>query len=450
MGRNSKARRDARRRTGPPPRAGAGREAGAHGSPFHRATAEPEQPIVEVETEVVATLRRMSHGALAADQGPRAEALARALHPLPTSVVRTAVDGVVAAVITSRVAAGWCPDDLDQLLQRHGNATDHAVVRRWLRADLAAPGRPGWSEPGEPWRDQVARFPPGTDAGADDLSRIAATLHLGALLEAQPGLPDTTTRSSAWPVERGDSAVGATDAALTRKLATVRGLLAKAESTTYDEEAEALSAKAQELISRYALERLLEQAAGGTGPGPARARRMWLEAPYVGAKAQLVHEVAQANTCRAVLSDPPGTCTVVGAPEDLEAVELLVTSLLVQAGQAMLRHGRRVDAGGASRTRSFRHSFLMAFAVRIGERLATTAQEVMHDSGHERDLLPVLRSKQVAVEEAFAELIPSTVTRRRSVSSAAGWHAGQAAADLASLDVRRPLAEGSEGAERAG
>jgi hypothetical protein len=272
-----------------------------------------------------------------------------------------------------------------------------------------------------------------------------------ALLQAQRGLPDTTTRSSAWPAgDPGSAARATTDEALTRKLATVRGLLAKAESTTYDEEAEALSAKAQELISRYALERLLEEAAGTAGPGPAGARRLWLDPPYVGAKAQLVHEVAQANTCRAVLSDPPGACTVVGEAADLEAVELLVTSLLVQAGQAMLRHGRRVDASGASRTRSFRHSFLMSFAVRIGERLRETAEEVLHESGHERDLLPVLRSKQLAVEEAFAELVPTTVTRRRSASSAAGWQAGQAAADLASLDVRRPLRAGGRDEERAG
>ena len=38
-------------------------------------------------------------------------------------------------------------------------------------------------------------------------------------------------------------------------LAWVRGLLAKAESTQFPEEAEALSAKAQELMNRHAFER---------------------------------------------------------------------------------------------------------------------------------------------------------------------------------------------------
>ncbi|MFE3753475.1 DUF2786 domain-containing protein [Nocardia tengchongensis] len=39
----------------------------------------------------------------------------------------------------------------------------------------------------------------------------------------------------------------------TRRCSAVRGLLAKAESTSLPEEAEALSAKAQELMTKYAL-----------------------------------------------------------------------------------------------------------------------------------------------------------------------------------------------------
>ena len=231
---------------------------------------------------------------------------------------------------------------------------------------------------------------------------------------------------------------------MTRKLATVRGLLAKAESTTFDDEAEALSAKAQELISRYALERLLDVESSGSEIGGPTARRIWLESPYVGAKAQLVHQVAKANACRCVLSDPPGVSTVVGSEADLDAVELLVTSLLVQAGAAMLRYGRTVDARGASRTRSFRRAFLLAFALRIGERLEATTEQVLRESGHQVDLLPVLRSRDEAVEAAFRELVPATRTTTVTVSNSAGWRAGQAAADLASIDVRRRLAEGDE------
>src|SRR5438552_3000516 len=57
-------------------------------------------------------------------------------------------------------------------------------------------------------------------------------------------------------------------------------------------------------------------------------------------------------------------------PADLDAVELLFTSLLVQANAAMIRAGGKKDEYGRSRTRSFRQSFLVPYAIRIGERLA--------------------------------------------------------------------------------
>lgn len=449
MGRNSTRRRDAEER-----RAAGGRTpAGASsGSASDSPGADREQSAARAESQILAELRLLGRGRACAGRGDGVAALVQRLAPLPLTLVRGSADTVVARLLTSLTAAGWCPDDLDQLLLREGDRADRVMLAAWLRRDLRDHSVCG------PWREQVERLT--SSAGAepvpgDDLADLAAALHLGALLIGQRSLPPAITRGTrgtrpsrpAAATPTPSAAGGATqpDTELTRKLATVRGLLAKAESTTYDEEAEALSAKAQELISRYALERLLEQEAGGAGTHAPGARRVWLEAPYVGAKAQLVHEVAKANTCRAVLSDPPGAMTVVGDEADLDAVELMATSLLVQAGTAMLRHGRAVDASGAVRTRSFRASFLMAFAIRIGERLTATAEQVLHDSGHESDLLPVLRSRSEAVEEAFAQLVPGTVTRTRSISNAAGWRAGQAAADLAAIDVRQRLAEAEAG-----
>lgn len=439
MGKNSRKRREARR----PPRRPEPRPTPGAGFPFGHDDVDRSSEVIA--QRVVGELHRLATGRLRLDLTDRADELVRRFVPLPASAVRRVVDEVVGTVVDARVSSGWCPDDLDQLLRRDGAPGDRALLARWLSDDLRR------SSPEEPWREQVERFGHGDPLPPGEVDRIASALHLGALLQAQPGLPTTIDRRtrSSWSTRRTPTRPGTAEPAsaadVTRKLATVRGLLAKAESTTYDEEAEALSAKAQELITRYALERLLEaETSGGTaGPGPG-ARRLWLEAPYVGAKAQLVHVVARANGCRAVLSDPPGVSTVVGTDPDLDAVELLVPSLLVQAGAAMLRHGKAVDARGTSRTRSFRQSFLMAFAVRIGERLTETAEQVLHDSGHEATLLPVLRSRDEAVQAAFDALVPRIRTTRASISNAAGWHAGQAAADLASLDVRRPLAEGDE------
>lgn len=433
MGKNSKKRRDAKRRRSGAPRPSGPGTAQPTRPPFDRWTPGPDDALAFAQSRIVGELRRLGKSKLAADQSDRAQRLVQLLHPFPASVLKTLLNDIVSGIVEAQVATGWCPDDLDQLLQREGIASDRAVLARWLREDLRGSGA------GQPWREQVERFDVG-EAPVGDLAWVAALLHLGALMQAQQGLPDITTRTTRRTASRRAPAA---DAELTRKLATVRGLLAKAESTTFDDEAEALSAKAQELISRYALERLLEEADGSERRAP-HARRIWLQAPYIGAKAQLVHEVSQANTCRAVLSDPPGVSTVVGDGADLDAVELLVTSLLVQANAAMLRHGRAIDSRGSSRTRSFRQSFLMSFAIRIGERLTETAEQVLHDSGREGDLLPVLRSRVEAVEEAFEELVPTTVKKSSSVTNPQGWYAGQAAADLALIDVQGRIAEADE------
>ena len=197
-----------------------------------------------------------------------------------------------------------------------------------------------------------------------------------------------------------------------------------------------MSAKAQELISRYALDRLMGEGAARDGNAP-HVRRLWLDAPYVRAKASLVAAVASANRCRSASADRWGFCVVVGGAADLDAVELLVTSLMVQADAAMLRHGRRPGRAGTTRTKSFRQSFLTAYATRIGERLAAASVAAARASGV--DLLPVLRSQEARVSEEFDRLVPHTVGRSARVSNGEGWVAGLAAADLAVLDVNERL-----------
>jgi hypothetical protein len=66
---------------------------------------------------------------------------------------------------------------------------------------------------------------------------------------------------------------------------------------------------------------------------------------------------------------------VVGFASDVEAVELLFTSLLVQAQAALQAAGARKRGDGSSRTRSFRQSFLVAYATRIQERLGRVAEQ---------------------------------------------------------------------------
>jgi hypothetical protein len=237
--------------------------------------------------------------------------------------------------------------------------------------------------------------------------------------------------------------IGAVDATQERILPKVRALLAKAESTDFDGEAEALSAKAQQLMSRYALDRaMLDHRRGARQQ--ATLCRIWLDNPYVNAKAMLVDAVASANRCRTVLDNRFGSMTIVGDQGDLRVVELLATSLLLQGARAMLSSGPQPSRGAVSRTRSYRQAFLVAYASRIGERLRAAHEATVSDLEASR-LLPVLSSRSRAVDELMEKTFPRLVQRRVSVSNAAGWGAGTAAADLALLEVREALSDTADG-----
>lgn len=218
-----------------------------------------------------------------------------------------------------------------------------------------------------------------------------------------------------------------------KMLSRVRALLNQAESTEFQEEAEALTAKAQKLIARHAIDAVL---LGSDADLPPTRRRVYLDDPYAEAKSVLLSRVAAANRCTSVFSQAFNWSDVFGFPGDLDATELLAQSLLAQATQAMAREGSRTDAVGRSRTRSFRRSFLVGFAIRIGERLQRTTDASVTAAGADNaNLLPALVRRDERVEALQAHTYPRTVGRSMSISNGSGWVAGRAAADVADLHV---------------
>lgn len=233
------------------------------------------------------------------------------------------------------------------------------------------------------------------------------------------------------PLERLHRSTAPTNDGVDAKvLAKVRALLAKAEATNFPEEAQAYTAKAQELITRHALDTALLDGSAADVPSGAHIP---IEDPYAGAKSLLLARVARANRCRAVYYSEVAISTVIGFEADLATVELLFTSLLVQATKAMVAEGER--SGWHARQRAFRRSFLISFAVRIGERLAeaSTAAESEVDAERSGALLPVLAKRSERVEEEFQRLFPQTTKTSTSISDGLGWQAGRVAADLADL-----------------
>jgi hypothetical protein len=226
------------------------------------------------------------------------------------------------------------------------------------------------------WAAQVAALGAAASPGnlADDIGLrgvIATAIETAHLLQhlvaLEPLLPlPGTARPAAKPAAQEHA-----EPADERLLSRIRALLAKAESTEFAEEAEALSARAQELMAKYSIDHALLAAETGRKEEPG-GRRIAVDNPYEAPKASLLQTVAHANRCRVVWSKELGLVTVIGFPADLDAVELLFTSLLVQANSAMLWAGAKRDALGRSRTRAFRQSFLVSYSIRIGERLSET------------------------------------------------------------------------------
>jgi hypothetical protein len=311
---------------------------------------------------------------------------------------------------------GWQPADLVRFVRRELDDVHVRLLSLLIRSQ-APHDRPRGSR----WSAQLDELTPDAPPRTDRFSHATEVLKLYRLLVRLPALePLDEPRRERRPESR--------------MLTRIRALLAKAEATGYPEEAEALTAKAQELTARHSIDEALlsERAPAAHAPG---ACRIGVEPPYEQAKAVLLDAVATANHCRAVWNESLGFTTVVGFEPDLEAVELLYTSLLVQAQTAMTRAEAAQRAGGRKRTKSFRQSFLAAYAHRMGTRLAAAAETQLTE-----DLLPVLATRDVAVADRLDRLFPrTTTTRLRGVSDAAGWTEGSDAADRAQVTHRRPL-----------
>ena len=371
----------------------------------------------------------------------------------------TAVDAALLRRLVRGVARlwprGWQPVDLDRITSRRLDARSARLVREAMAAQRRTQAEPvpAWWD--EQLREVVAEARDdergvlagwAAREGLDRADALRAAVDVLALVEGLPPIavlrpPPGSTGAAILGRSTGTARSGSP------MLDRVRALLAKAESTTFPAEAEALTGKAQELIARHSIDEALLSSGAERGDLPGGVR-LSTDTPYAGAKALLVQEVAAANRCEAVWSDDLGFATVLGWPADLVAVELLYTSLLVQATAAMLRGRAERRPGSGRRTKVWDESFLNAFALRIGERLRTATEAATdaadraaaETAGAER-LLPVLAARGEAVRERLDTLFPGVTRHRLSVRDAEGWSSGTSAADRASLDVgggRRP------------
>src|SRR6202167_3155139 len=123
------------------------------------------------------------------------------------------------------------------------------------------------------------------------------------------------------------------------QLERVRKLLAKAEAAgVTPQEAEALTAKAAELMARYGIDRALLAAAQPETDTPAD-RVITIPNPWAAVHAHLLCGIGSAMRCQCILLPTASGARVhvFAYQSDVERAELLYTSLLLQMGHGLAR-----------------------------------------------------------------------------------------------------------------
>ncbi|MBV9485344.1 MAG: DUF2786 domain-containing protein [Frankiaceae bacterium] len=218
-------------------------------------------------------------------------------------------------------------------------------------------------------------------------------------------------------------------------LERVRKLLAVAEHpNTPVAEADAAAQAAERLIAKYAIDEALLEAGAARHAVP-EVRTLVVEAPYASAKTVLVGAVARAYGVRAITlgGGELTRMSLVGFATDLTAVEMLYTSLLLQATTSLRRQ--------AETGRAFRRAFLIGFAAEVSDRLRTAHEEAVAETDVASTAL-VLRKREDEVDRALREHFPRLRQARVTVSSGHGLTAGRRSGAEAVLSARDQVSGG--------
>lgn len=463
MGKNNRVRRAAkvraRRRGGNPqrPRVDSGGRPFGGGPPGESyssvfANAEPSYSVREL---VVAAWIEAGEATLRSESPLP---FLRLLAEQPAQLVDREAERLLVDQVSAIWGGGWQPAELVRQAKRvtssraartlielavavsHLDLDDSSLDHRW-KAQLATldlpevNGRRGWSTSAvEDLADRSACLA----AFADAMSCLVQVPRLDPLIP-----PPGADANSTWPPNGGYVAATESPDPIIEK---VRNLLAKAESTGFEAEAMAFTAKAQELMTRHAIDKAALASGRHRRHGEAPvASRIFVDAPYADAKSMLLHVIAQESRCRAVCHMGLDMSTVVGFSDDVAAVQLMFTSLLVQAQAALNLAARSAPPGTRTRSQSFRSAFYVAFAERIGERLRESNRLVTDAAAAElgESFLPVLADRMSEVDAVFDTRFKDLVSSRvRGGWDAAGFATGTMAANRAQLrhaDLEDPV-----------
>jgi hypothetical protein len=219
------------------------------------------------------------------------------------------------------------------------------------------------------------------------------------------------------------------------KLERVRKLLAKAEGAATEGERDAYNEKASKLIAEYGIDAALLAAAEKRDERVAD-RLIKMDKPYAAEKAHLLHAIAKPMGVKTVRlgSGANVQVHVFGVQSDLDRVEVLFTSLLVQAARGAAKampanpwsYSNPYGEDVASYRRSWFRGFADVLYVRI-EEIERRARGESEASGTGVELVLFDRSKLVAqaVSEAYPRLTTLRMGKPKRHAYANGADAGR-------------------------
>lgn len=229
----------------------------------------------------------------------------------------------------------------------------------------------------------------------------------------------------------------------------VRGLLAKAESSDFPSEQQALRAKAESLIVLHGIEQAMLTPAE---QDPVSEMVIKFEGSFTKQKRYLLGRVTDGLNVVSVGHRPTDKhgyrvrnaqgyvfATVVGPKSVLEQVEFLYTSLLLQGTKEM----EAVSSGwyrrsGAAETRARRTSFLTGFAERAGERLSRVyAKGVQEATDSDPSKALVFVSRRSMIDARVEELFGKLAYPKTTISRPGSYYAGRNAAERADIGQSR-------------
>lgn len=224
----------------------------------------------------------------------------------------------------------------------------------------------------------------------------------------------------------------------------IQALLAKAESTTYESERDAYLTKAQELMTRHMVTEAMLAAAGKRAPEDIVVKEYFAEIKHttlIKARRELLAGIADINRCRVVAFGANGRdkYQVIGYASDMEFVEHLYTSLLLQMQTAMSHDETTAVPYGT--IRAWRVSYAHGYVRRVLGRLRASQAATMADVATTPGTDIVLRDRSAVVNARVGELFPH-LRAGRSQSTAArsdsgGYWAGDQAGQRADLGQGR-------------